>query len=52
MGDIMAEEPNQVVRGILVAGDFDKSCRSAVRAIPKLQLRRYRFAFTFENGGD
>jgi hypothetical protein len=48
MGDLMAEEPNQKVRGILVAGDFDKSCASAIRAIPALQLRRYRFAFTFE----
>lgn len=48
MGDLLAEEPSQKVRGILVAGDFDKSCRGAVRAIPSLKLRRYRFAFTFE----
>jgi len=48
MGDLMTEEPETQVRGILVAADFDKSCQSGVRAIPTLRLKRYRFAFTFE----
>ncbi len=48
MGDLMAEEPDTSVRGVLVAADFDKSCRSGVRAIPSLELKRYRFNFTFE----
>lgn len=48
MGDLMAEEPDTNVRGILVAADFDKSCQSGVRAIPTLSLKRYRFSFTFE----
>ena len=48
MGDLIEEEPNTPVRGILVAADFDKSCRSGVRAIPTLKLRKYRFNFTFE----
>ncbi len=48
MGDLMAEEPDTPVRGILVAADFDKSCQSGVRAIPALSLKRYRFSFTFE----
>jgi endonuclease len=48
MGDLMQEEPGAHVRGILVAADFDKSCQSGVRAIPSLKLKRYRFAFTFE----
>jgi endonuclease len=48
MGDLMIEEPDTQVRGILVAADFDKSCQSGVRAIPTLKLKRYRFAFTFE----
>ena len=48
MGDLMPEEPDTAVRGILVAADFDKSCRSGVRAIPKLGLKRYRFSFKFE----
>jgi hypothetical protein len=52
MGDLMAEEPNQSVRGLLVAGDFDKSCKAGVRAVPNLQLRKYRFSFTFEAPGD
>ena len=49
MGDLIEEEPGTTVRGILVAADFDKSCRSAVHAIPALKLKRYRFAFTFED---
>ncbi len=48
MGDLMAEEPDTHVRGILVAADFDKSCQSGVRAISTLKLKRYRFSFTFE----
>jgi endonuclease len=48
MGDLIAEEPEIQVRGILVAADFDKSCQSGVRAIPSLKLKRYRFSFTFE----
>jgi endonuclease len=48
MGDLMAEEPDTQVRGILVAAEFDKSCLSGVRAIPALKLKRYRFSFTFE----
>lgn len=49
MGDLMVEEHDQQVRGIIVAGDFDKSCMGAARAIPSLCLKRYRFAFRFEN---
>jgi RecB family endonuclease NucS len=48
MGDLLAEEGNQQVRGIIVAADFDKSCRSAILAVRNLQLRRYRYAFQFE----
>ena len=47
MGDLMSEEAGTNVRGILVAADFDKSCQSGVRAIPTLELRRYRFSFKF-----
>lgn len=47
MGDLIEEEPNTPVRGILVAAEFDKSCISGVRAIPSLKLRRYRFNFSF-----
>jgi hypothetical protein len=48
MGDLMTEEPDAHVRGILVAADFDKSCVSGVRAIPTLKLMKYRFSFSFE----
>jgi hypothetical protein len=47
MGDLIEDEKFTSVRGILVAGDFDKSCRSAVRVIPNLMLRQYRFSFSF-----
>lgn len=49
MGDLIGEEPDTPVRGILVASDFDKSCQSGIRAIPALKLKRYRFSFTFED---
>jgi hypothetical protein len=48
IGDLMSEEPDTAIRGILVAAEFDKSCLSGVRAIPALTLKRYRFSFTFE----
>jgi RecB family endonuclease NucS len=48
IGDLMNEEDGAPVRGILVAADFDKSCRSGVRAFPSLKLMRYRFDFAFE----
>lgn len=48
MGDLCVEEPGTDVRGILVAAEFDKSCLAGVRVIPSLQLKRYRFNFSFE----
>lgn len=48
MGDLMAEEPGEKVRGIIVARNFDKSCLGAARAIPSLTLKRYSFSFTFD----
>lgn len=47
MGDLQAEEPAAKVRGILVAASFDKSCRAATSVVPSVQLREYRFAFSF-----
>jgi hypothetical protein len=37
------------IRGILVAGDFDKRVVLAARAIPNLELKKYSFQFTFES---
>jgi endonuclease len=48
MGDLVNDEGFEKVRGILVAAEFDKSCRSAVRVIPNLELRTYRYSFKFE----
>ena len=51
MGDIAEEEPDQTVRGLLVAGDFDKKARSAARVLSNhvLALRSYRVRFEFED---
>lgn len=47
MGDLADEEPDAEVRGILVAGDFDKKARAAARVVPTLSLRAYRVNFEF-----
>lgn len=52
MGDVMEEEAVDKVRGILIADIFDKSCRGAVRVIPNLTLKRYRYSFMFEDIGE
>ena len=49
MGDVADEEPDAEVRGILVAGDFDKKARAAARVVPTLSLRAYRVNFEFTN---
>ena len=47
MGDILDEEPDDRVRGILVAGDFDRKVRAAVRVVSTLSLQAYRMNFEF-----
>ena len=51
MGDIAEEEPDKTVRGLLVAGDFDRKARSAARMLPNevLSLRSYRVRFEFKD---
>ena len=51
MGDIADEEPGENVRGILVAGDFDKKACAAARVVPTLSLRSYRVRFEFMTVG-
>ncbi len=46
MGALATEK--DTVRGILVAGDFHPRVVFAARAVPNVQLRRYRFKFSFE----
>ena len=48
MGDIAEEEPDDKVRGILVAGEFDTKARAAARMVPALLLRSYRVNFDFK----
>jgi hypothetical protein len=47
MGCIVDEEEGKDVRGILVASDFDKKARAAVKMVPSLSLVRYSFSFQF-----
>lgn len=47
MGDLVEEEPNAKVRGILIAGDFDSKARAAARMVPTLSLQAYRVNFRF-----
>ncbi|MCY4586955.1 MAG: endonuclease NucS [Bryobacterales bacterium] len=48
MGDVADEEPDDSVRGVLVAGDFDRKTRAAARMVPTLSLRSYRINFEFK----
>jgi len=48
MGDLAEEEEGRVVRGILVAHEFDKRSRSAARVVSTLSLVRYAIDFRFE----
>lgn len=47
MGDVMEERPDQPVRGIIVAHDFDKRTRAASRAVNNIQLMSYEVSFVF-----
>lgn len=47
MGDI-SEQDQRPVRGLLIAGNFHPRIVFAVKAIPNVQLRQYRFRFTFD----
>lgn len=48
MGDLMGEEPGALVRGIIIAQEFDSRTIAAARAIPNLDLMTYRVAFSFD----
>ncbi len=50
MGDIAAEEEGGLVRGILVASDFDRKAKAAARMVPNLILRKYSVQFLFSDG--
>jgi endonuclease len=47
----VAEEDKKPVRGMLVASGFDTKVCFGARAVPNVQLRQYRFKFTFEAVG-
>lgn len=45
---VIAKQEQEPIRGILVAGGFHPRIIFAARAVPNVQLRQYRFKFTFE----
>ena len=45
---VIGKQEQKPVRGILVAGDFHPRLVFAAQAVPNVQLRKYRFKFTFE----
>jgi transcriptional regulator with XRE-family HTH domain len=45
---VIGKQEQKPVRGILIAGDFHPRVVFAAHAVTNVQLRRYRFAFTFE----
>ncbi len=47
MGDMVLEEPDTPVRGILVASDFDRKAIAASRMAPALKLVAYGVKFSF-----
>lgn len=47
MGDLMEERPDHMVRGIIVAHEFDRRTRAASRAVSTIQLMSYDISFTF-----
>ena len=51
MGDVVDEEPDDRIRGILVAGDFDRKARAAARMVPSLTLQSYKMNFEFRAVG-
>jgi len=46
MGDMMAETEERV-RGIIVAHEFDAKTIAASKPVPNLEMRQYKFSFTF-----
>jgi len=51
MGDLLEDDPEQQVRGIIVALDFDKRTRAAAKAVPNLSLASYSIQFSFQRPG-
>ncbi|WP_417449743.1 endonuclease NucS domain-containing protein [Kordiimonas sp.] len=49
MGDLAEDEPEDAVRGIIVAGEFDSKVLSAVRLVPAITLKKYSISFNFED---
>lgn len=51
MGDLMDEDPETQIRGIIVAHSFDRRTLSAIKAVPNLCAYTYAVEFAFEQVG-
>ncbi len=47
MGDLQAET-GEPVRGIIIASDFTSRAIAASKPVPNIELRKYRFNFSFQ----
>lgn len=52
MGDLHEEEGGKLVRGILVAHDFDRGAKAAASVVPTLTLKKYAIEFKFTAEGE
>lgn len=52
MGDVAGEYDTAIVRGILVAAEFDAKAKAAARMVPNLSLQKYSVHFKFSDGND
>ena len=46
----LSQEVGRPTRGILVAADFHPKVILAAKAVPNLQIKKYSFSFTFQDG--
>jgi hypothetical protein len=51
MGDLIEDQPNASIRGVLIAKSFEPRARAAARAVSSIQLVQYVYLFTFEKVG-
>jgi endonuclease len=49
MGDMNEEEGGRIVKGILIAHDFDNRCKAAARMVSSLILMKYSIEFKFSS---
>ena len=49
MGDLQVDEPDETIRGMIVASDFDAKVYAAISMVPSVLLKKYSISFAFED---